>query len=32
MCPLCHDIGVVPLTQNPTVWIQCPHTYTKDKS
>lgn len=29
---LCHDHGEVVITHNPTVWMECPHTYWKDQT
>lgn len=31
-CQLCHDHGEVVITHNPTVWMDCPHTYWKDQT
>lgn len=30
-CPLCLDRDEVVITHNPTVWMDCPHTYWKDQ-
>lgn len=29
-CTLCHDHGEVIITNNPTVWMDCPHLIWKD--
>lgn len=31
-CTLCFGIGHVVITHHPTVWMDCPHTYSKDQT
>ena len=31
-CALCFGVGHVVITHQPTVWMDCPHTYWKDQT